>query len=84
MMVLVVLAAVVAGLAVAWELRFVALWLLVRVVDASEDADASGRRSYADFRAVVADRGLAGLDIAWLSDDVPDVTDRADWQLRGA
>lgn len=84
MMVLVVLGAVVAGLAVAWELRFVALWLLVRVVDASEGTDSSGRRSYADCRAVVADRGLAGLDIAWRGEDVPDVSDRADWQLRGA
>lgn len=88
MVVLVVLGAVVVGLAVAWELRFVALWLLVRLVDAHEDVDSPGRRSYADFRRVVAEQGLAGVDLAWRSDpqldDIADRADRADWQLRGA
>ncbi|MFC5137259.1 hypothetical protein ACFPK1_03395 [Actinomycetospora rhizophila] len=85
MTVLVVLGAVVAGLAVAWELRFVALWLLVRVLDASEAVASPGRRSYADFRRVVAEQGVAGLDLAWRSEpDGPDVSDRADWQLGSA
>jgi hypothetical protein len=87
MMVLVVLGLVAMGLALAWELRFVALWLLVRAVDAVEGADGAGRRQYRDFRRVVTEQGLAGVDLAWLArgdDDRPDVADRADWQLRSA
>lgn len=87
MMVLVVLGVVAMGLALAWELRFVALWLLVRAVDAVEGADGLGRRQYRDFRRIVAEKGLAGVDLAWLvtgEDDRPDVADRADWQLRSA
>lgn len=86
-MVLVVLGVVAMGLALAWELRFVALWLLVRVVDAVEGADGAGRRHYGDFRRLVAEKGLAGVDLAWLAtgdDDRSEVSDRADWQLRGA
>ncbi|WP_433030637.1 hypothetical protein [Actinomycetospora sp. CA-053990] len=87
MMVLVVLGVVAMGLALAWELRFVALWLLVRAVDAVEGADAAGRRQYGDFRRIVAEKGLAGVDLAWLAsgdDDRSDAADRADWQLRSA
>ena len=85
MTVFVVLGAVVAGLVAAWELRFVALWLLVRGVDASEAVTSPGRHSYADFRRVVAEQGFAGVDLAWRSEpDGPDVSDRADWQLRSA
>ena len=87
MMVLVVLGVVAIGLALAWELRFVALWLLVRAVDAVEGADGAGRRQYGDFRRIVAEKGLAGVDLAWLAtgdDDRSDVADRADWQLRSA
>lgn len=87
MVVLVVLGAVAAGLALVWELRFVALWLMVRAVDAVEGADSPGRRHYADFRRVVAEQGVSGLDLAWRQE--PDeegtgVSDRADWQLRRA
>jgi hypothetical protein len=57
MMVLVVLGLVATGLALAWELRFVALWLLVRAVDAAEGADGAGRREYRDFRCVVTEQG---------------------------
>ena len=90
MMVLVVLGVVAMGLALAWELRFVALWLLVRAVDAVEGTDGAGRRQYRDFRRIVAEKGLAGVDLAWLAsggdddDERSDVADRADWQLRSA
>ncbi|HWN28152.1 MAG TPA: hypothetical protein VNP37_14385 [Actinomycetospora sp.] len=87
MLVLVVLGAVAVGLALAWELRFVALWLMVRVVDAVEGADSPGRRRYADFRRVVAEQGVSGLDLAWRQepdDERTGVSDRADWQLRSA
>ncbi|GAA4907421.1 hypothetical protein EV188_107121 [Actinomycetospora succinea] len=85
MTVVVVLGAVLAGLALVWELRFVALWMLVRVLDAYEVADAPGRRSYADFRRVVAAQGFAGVDLAWRTGPDPeDLSDRADWQLRSA
>ncbi|HSK57855.1 MAG TPA: hypothetical protein VK935_02260 [Actinomycetospora sp.] len=87
MVVLVVLGAVVVGLALAWELRFVALWVMVRAVDAVEGADSPGRRRYTDFRRVVADHGVSGLDLAWNQepdDERAGGSDRADWQLRGA
>jgi hypothetical protein len=74
MMVLVVLGLVATGLA------------LVRAVDAVEGADGAGRRQYRDFRRVVTEQGLAGVDLAWLAsgDDRSDVADGADWQLRSA
>jgi hypothetical protein len=59
----------------------------VRAVDAVEGADGAGPRQYRDFRRVVTEQGLAGIDLAWLAngdDDRSDVADRADWQLRSA
>lgn len=87
MVVLVVLGAVAVGLALVWELRFVALWLMVRAVDAVEGADSPGRRRYADFRRVVAEQGVSGLDLAWRQEPGEEgagVSERADWQLRSA
>lgn len=87
MAVLVVLGVVVLGLALAWELRFVGLWLLVRVLDAAEGADSPDRRHFRDFRRIVAEQGVAGLDLAWgqePDDERTHVPDRADWQLRSA
>jgi hypothetical protein len=84
--VLVVVAVTALGLVVAWEVRYVGLWALVRLVDAAEGVDVPERRSYADFRAVVVDRGVAALDLAWRPDaeDRSRLTDRADWQLHSA
>jgi hypothetical protein len=87
MVVLVVLGAVAVGLALVWELRFVALWLMVRAVDAVEGADSPGRRRYADFRHVVAVQGVTGLDLAWRpepDDERTGIADRPDWQLLSA
>jgi len=87
MVVLVVLGVVAVGLALAWELRFVALWLLVRAVDAVDGVDSAGRRRYGDFRRVVTEQGFPGLDLAWHpepDDERASVPDRADWQLRSA
>jgi hypothetical protein len=85
--VLVVLSAMALGLVVAWELRFLGLWLLVRLVDALEGVDVAERRHFGDFRQVVLERGVAGLDLAWRqdpADERPRLTDRADWQLHSA
>ncbi|GLZ44948.1 hypothetical protein Acsp06_11330 [Actinomycetospora sp. NBRC 106375] len=83
MTVLVVLSAVVLGIVAGFELRFVGLWLLVRLADAVEGADPRDHRHYGDFRRVMDERGVAGLDLAWRSE--PDArgraADRPDWQL---
>jgi hypothetical protein len=81
--VLVVGAVTALGLVVAWEVRYVGLWALVRLLDAAEGVDVPERRYYADFRQVVTDRGVAALDLAWGPgpEDRPRLTDRADWQL---
>lgn len=86
MTVLVVVAVVALGLVVAWEVRYVGLWALVRLVDAVEGVDVPERRHYADFRQVVVDRGVAALDLAWCSgpENRPRLIDRADWQLHSA
>lgn len=87
MVVLVVLSAVALGVVVAWELRFVGLWALVRLLDAVEGVEAPDRRHYLDFRRVVLDRGVGGLDLAWRQepgDARSRLTDRADWQLHSA
>jgi hypothetical protein len=82
--VLVVVAVMALGLVVAWEVRYVGLWALVRLLDAAEGVDVPERRHYADFREVVVARGVAAVDLAWGAgpDDRPRLTDRADWQLR--
>lgn len=83
MTVLVVLSAVVLGIVAAFELRFVGLWLLVRLADAVEGVDPREHRRYGDVRRVMAERGVSGLDLAWRQE--PDararLADRPDWQL---